>query len=80
MCLSGALIFTGGATGYFESSWFRLKMILLVFAIVFHFTIQRTVIRLDEARINPLLSKVSASVELLLWFGVGFSGRAIGFF
>ena len=78
--VSGALIFTGGAAGYYESSWFRLKMILLVSAIVFHFTIHRAVIHSDEARISRLLTKVTASAELLLWFSVGFSGRAIGFF
>jgi hypothetical protein len=78
--VSGALIFTGGAAKYYESSWFRLKMILLLSAIFFHFTIQRTIIKRDEARISTLLAKMTAMVELLLWFSVGFSGRAIGFF
>ena len=78
--ISGGLIFMGGALSYYESSWFRLKMILLFVAIVFHFTIQRAVIRAGEDRVGPLLMKVTGSIELLLWFSVGFSGRAIGFF
>lgn len=78
--ISGASIFTGGAEAYYMGSWFRTKMLFLFLALVFHFAVFRTVIRADEGHLNPLLARLAGGVTLLLWFGVGISGRAIAFF
>ena len=83
LCLtltSGALIFTGGAPNYYIVEWFRTKMILLVLALLFHFSVFRKMIRADEGRFHPILTRLSGAVALLLWFGVGIAGRAIAFF
>lgn len=77
---SGFVIFTGGAEGYFEGNWFRNKMTLLCLALIFHFTFFRAVIRADEGRFSPALNRLTAVVTLVLWFGVGVSGRWIAFF
>ena len=80
MVVSGALIFTGGATSYFEGQWFRRKMTLLLVALLFHVTWFRVVANAEEGRFSPWQNRVTAIVALLLWFGVGVTGRAIGFF
>ncbi len=78
--ISGALIFTGGAENYYAGWWFRTKMMLLLVALVFHFAVFRRVIRADETRFHPILTRLSGGVALLLWFSVGIAGRSIAFF
>ena len=77
---SGFLIFTGGAEGYFPGQWFRNKMMLLLVALIFHFTVFRAVVRAEEGRFNPILNKVAGLLTLVLWFSVGVAGRWIAFF
>ena len=50
----------------FESWSFPIKMILLVVAILWHFTVQR--------RWN---SKLTAGFSILLWTGIGIAGKGI---
>jgi hypothetical protein len=78
MVLTGALIFTGGAEAYFAGYWFRLKMTLLVAALMFHVTVYRMVIRGE--RPAAIARRLTGAVMLLLWFGVACAGRAIAFF
>jgi uncharacterized membrane protein SirB2 len=79
MIASGSLIFIGGAEAYFAGDWFRIKMLLLMTAIVYHFGLFRRVALADEARFSRLVAKGTAIGALLLWFGVGWSGRLIAF-
>jgi hypothetical protein len=78
--VTGILIFTGGAEGYYAGTWFRNKMMLLSIALLFHFTLYRAVILADEGRFNPLLNKLAGALSLVLWFSVGIAGRWIAFF
>lgn len=78
--LSGSLIFTGGAEGYFEGQWFRRKMTLLVVALLFHVTWFRTVTRAGDGRFSVWQNRLTATLALVLWFGVAVAGRAIAFF
>jgi uncharacterized membrane protein SirB2 len=80
MVATGALIFTGGAEAYYQGYWFRLKMVLLLVALVFHFTIFRTVTRADEGHFTRAACRLTGAAALVLWFGVGWAGRAIAFF
>jgi hypothetical protein len=57
---------------------FFVKMGLLAAALVFTFTFHRSLTRADAP--SPALSKCAACVSVMLWFGVGLSGRAIAFF
>jgi hypothetical protein len=74
------LIFTGGAVSYFEGPWFRRKMVVLIIALIFNFTLFRKVTNAAEGRYSPLLNRITGLVALLLWFSVGAAGRAIAFF
>jgi hypothetical protein len=78
MLVSGGLIFTGGAEAYFAGYWFRLKMVLLMLALVFHATVYRMVTRGN--RPAAMLRRITGVLLLLLWFGVACAGRAIAFF
>ena len=80
MVASGALIFTGGAEAYYMGYWFRLKMVLLLVALLFHFTVYRVVTSAQEGRFHPATYRVTGALTLLLWFAVGCAGRAIAFF
>jgi Family of unknown function (DUF6644) len=80
MLLTGGLIFTGGAEAYFAGYWFRLKMVLLLAALIFQVTAYRTVARADSSAAPAIAKRVTGAVMLLLWFGVACAGRAIAFF
>jgi hypothetical protein len=76
---SGSLTFIGGAQEYFIGEWFRLKMQLLVVALLFQFTVFRLVMHRAEG--TPLVLRMTVGlVGIGIWFGVAFSGRAIAFF
>lgn len=79
MICTGGLLFMSEATKcyYHEAFWFKMSSLFL--AIVFTFTIQRKVVAAGETRFSPVWSKVVAVVSVLLWSGVGFGGRWIGF-
>ena len=80
MIASGSLIFTGGAEAYYAGYWFRLKMVLLCVALLFHFTVFRVVTSAREGRFPPIDYRITGIVTLVLWFAVGCAGRAIAFF
>jgi len=77
---SGALLFTAEAVKSFYSEPFKIKIVLLAVAIVFHYTFGRKVALMGEGRIAPFFSKATAIAGIGLWLSVGFAGRAIGFF
>jgi len=74
---SGVLLFFGEPMKLFGSPSFHVKMVLLFLAIVFQFTLFRKVTSNDNA--SPGLDKFAGVLSLVLWFGVGLAGRAIGF-
>jgi hypothetical protein len=59
---------------------FQLKMLFLLLAIVYTYTIRRSVRERDDSRIAPLTAKVVAVVSILLWSGVGIMGRGSAFY
>jgi len=77
--LSGILLFTAEAVKSFYSTPFRIKIVALVAAIVFHFVVSSRLMRQDDSR-RPAWAKPAAVVGIALWITVGFAGRAIGFF
>jgi hypothetical protein len=77
---TGLLIFIVDPKRYVVNGPFRLKMLLLLCALAFQFTVfKRTVISGDGDRLPASRRWLIASVSVLLWFGVGWSGRFIGF-
>jgi len=79
MLVTGLMLFTSEAVKCYDSDPFRVKMASLALAIVFTFTIRRSVTRAQEGRFSPLACKAVALVSLTLWFTVGAAGRWIGF-
>jgi hypothetical protein len=71
---SGLLLLIAEPLKCYYSPAFRLKMLFLFAAVGFYFTLHR---RILDAR--ALASKPAAVLSLVLWLGVGLSGRAIGF-
>jgi Family of unknown function (DUF6644) len=79
MIVTGILLFISEPTKLYYSAPFWWKMTFLVLATTFSFTVRRKVAQADQARMRPLTYKLVALVSLALWFGVGASGRWIGF-
>ena len=77
---SGALIFIGGAEAYYAGYWFRLKMVLLAVALLFHVTLHRLIAGAPAERFSPTVRRIAGLTTLALWFAVGCAGRAIAFF
>jgi len=80
MLLSGFLLFSTEAVKMYGNWAFQLKMLFLLLALIYTFTIHRRVTLADDGhRFGAGLRVVVALVSLLLWTGVGLGGRAIGF-
>ena len=79
MLTTGYMLFTSEAMKSFINEGFKFKMEVLFPAILFQFTLFRWITHKDEDQRPRLLGWVSALLSLILWFGVGVGGRAIGF-
>jgi hypothetical protein len=78
--ISGLFLFLGGAVRYYHNPAFRLKIVLFLIALLFHFILQIRTAREAPVQGNTSLwLKVSAVVSLLLWFTIGLAGRAVGY-
>lgn len=77
---TGVLVFLPDPTRYAQSGPFRLKMALLCVALAYQFVVFRKVVGKDPESRSRLSNAAFAAISLGLWFGVGWSGRAIAFF
>jgi hypothetical protein len=80
---SGLLMFITNAGAYYHNVYFRTKMALLVVSglnmLAFELTARRSVHRWDQNAAAPAAGKVIAVLSLVVWIGVIFLGRWIGF-
>jgi hypothetical protein len=76
---SGLLIFLATPGKYVDSHPFRLKMALLCSALLFHFGVLRRFTGADSVARPRMVNVLVALLSLILWFGVGWAGRAIAF-
>ncbi len=74
---SGAALFLSQTEIYLVNQIFPIKMYLLVAALIYNFTIHRKVANMKDP--SPVLSKLVASVSLLLWVSIVFGGLFTGF-
>jgi hypothetical protein len=74
--LSGPLLFSSDPDMYYLNRSFQIKMVLLILAIVFHFTIRRKLLR---GELSAGLNGLVAGISLMLWTGVIFGGIFIAF-
>jgi hypothetical protein len=65
------------ATDEYQNPVFWFKMYVLLAAVIFTFTVRRTVTRADETRVAPVWRKLVALVSIVLWMSVAAGGRLI---
>lgn len=77
MLATGIPLLLSEALKCYDNSAFWFKMISLLLALIFQFTIHRKVVSSSG---QPTFGmKVGAGVSMLLWLSVGLGGRAIAF-
>jgi hypothetical protein len=83
MIVSGVLLFSGDPLSFYSTIFFKVKMILLVFAglnvLIFNATIRKKVAQWDLAPKTPQAAKIAAVVSLVLWAAIVAAGRAIAY-
>ncbi len=81
--ITGAIMFITNADVYFHNIYFRVKILLLVLSGVnmaaFEVTARKSVKEWDTAKSAPRAGRVVATVSLVLWISIIFTGRLIGF-
>ena len=77
LILTGIPAMMAAANDEYHSKVFWFKMYVLFFAIVFTFTLRRSVTRADEGRVSPVLAKLVAVVSIVSWMTVAAGGRLI---
>ena len=75
MIFSGLMLFSSDPDNYYLNWAFDLKMLFLVLAILFNYTVHRKTAMADQ----PASGKLVACVSLGLWMCVIFGGIFIGF-
>jgi hypothetical protein len=76
MLITGPLMFSADAVNYHHNPSFQFKMVCLLLALVFHFTLHR---RATRPATPSLLAKMAGAVSLVLWTCVVAGGRMIAF-
>jgi hypothetical protein len=74
---SGAMLFISQTFVYIPNWVFRAKMVVLIIAIIYNFSIHRMVATAEKP--SPGLSKLVAAVSLVLWVSIVFGGIFIAF-
>lgn len=73
--VSGLILLAPRLSGTLRNGIFQVKIVLVVTAAIFHFTVYRRTIR-TGAR-SSVLNRLSAGIALLLWLGVAVAGCAL---
>jgi len=83
MVITGLLIFYSNPVRYYHNIFFRLKMLLLIFAglnaFVFHRKIHRRVEEWDNDSVLPREARLAGAVSLLAWMFIVIAGRLIAY-
>jgi hypothetical protein len=79
MFASGIPLFLSEAIKCLYSFPFWVKMTSLLLVLIFTFTVRRKVILAGAISERPLQARLVAITSLVLWFGVAWGGRWIGF-
>jgi energy-coupling factor transporter transmembrane protein EcfT len=83
MIVTGTLLFAGDPVAFYSTVFFKLKMLLLVLALinvmVFNWTAGRKIAEWDENPDSPGGAKAAAIISLVLWVAIIAAGRAIAY-
>jgi hypothetical protein len=77
MIVSGFFVFLPDPARYAANRSFQIKMVTLIAAIVYQFTVFKRAVHHEPAENKH--SAWIAVCSLILWFGVGWAGRGIAF-
>jgi hypothetical protein len=80
MLVTGFMLFSSEAIKCYDNPPFWAKMITLLTAIIFQYTVVRSTTKKPAVSLSRFQSVTAAYLSLFLWFGVGVAGRAIGFY
>jgi hypothetical protein len=80
MVLTGVPQLMQNASREYHSEFFWQKMYFLAAALIFTFTVRRTLTRAPEGRVPPICEKLAGVVSIVLWMNVAIAGRLIGLF
>lgn len=75
--ITGVLLFLSEAVKAFDNPAFWFKVYLLIFTLIFHFTIYAKTIHQEQ--VARAKGWAVGGLSLLAWIGLGWAGRAIGF-
>jgi len=75
LLVTGPLVFVAESERWYTNGPFQLKMAVLLTALLFHFTVFRSVTRRDDS--GRWVHACTGAAALVLWFGVGWMGRLI---
>jgi hypothetical protein len=75
--VSGTGMFFSAVELYYFNPAFKLKLLILLAAALLQLTLFRKVASTETP--NPALARISVLLSIVLWFGVGLAGRAIGY-
>ena len=80
MIATGVPMLLSEAIKCYYSPPFWYKMLFLVLATLYTFTVRKRVAAANATKVGPVWGRLTALVSLGLWFSVGFSGRWIAFY
>jgi len=75
--LSGFVMFATGAIAYFPDKVFRVKMLVIMLAVIFAIGVERNVPKWARSPQIPVGAKLVALISLLLWLGAILAGVEI---
>ena len=78
MMVSGILLFSDGPLRYYGNAAFRLKLLLIVCAVLTGLLSHLGGARSMRLRSAPAVMKAATLLSLTLWLGAGIAGRVIG--
>jgi hypothetical protein len=83
MLATGALLFCGDPVAFYGTIFFRVKMIMLILAVlnilIFNLTLGRRITDWEQNPNIPTMAKLAAIVSLVLWAAIIAAGRAIAY-
>lgn len=79
MIATGIPLFLSESVKCYYSTPFWVKMTMLPIAILFTFTVRRSVAMAEQTRVGPRWHKLVGLLSLAMWFSVAAAGRWIGF-
>ena len=67
--ISGFLLFASQAAAYVAATPFRVKMFIIVLAVIAALAAEWSVPKWDRARVMPVTAKLLALISIVLWLG-----------